>query len=67
MAAPKESPCRLTVQVETSSEWFPSSACNGTSTFTVFINGIASGIAGCPQSLRKFADGTSLRGAADNA
>lgn len=68
MATPKESPCSqwLTVQVETN-EWCSSSACNGTSTFTVFINDIASGIAGCSQSLRKFADDTNLSGAVDNA
>lgn len=54
----------LSVQAETSREWCPSSAYTVT---TLFMNNIASGFAGWPQSLRKFADGTKLTDAVDNA
>lgn len=64
---PKSCSQWLSVQVETSSERCPSGACTVTSTFTLFINNIASGIAGCLQSLRKFADGTKLSDAVYNA
>lgn len=57
----------LSVQVETSNEWRPSSACSGTSTFTAFINDIASGTVRCLRSLSEFADGTKLSDAFDNA
>lgn len=64
---PKTSNQWFSVQVETSSEWCPSNACTGTSTFSVLINDIASGIVGCPPSLRKFADRTKQSDAVDNA
>lgn len=64
---PKSCSQWISVQVETSSEWCPSSACSGTSTFIVFINDIASGTVRCLQSFSEFADGTKLSDAVDNA